>query len=639
MIRRVSLALVFALPVAAQTPIPAGEWPAYHRDLAGTRYSPLDQITPANIGRVKIAWTYAQDTSVGRPEGRSQNTPLMVGGVLYFSAGSQRAVVAADAATGKQLWAWRMDEGPRAAASPRPGAGRGVSYWTDGREARIFVTTPGFQLVALDAKTGKPVATFGNQGVVDLKAQLGFPDLDLVRSPIGASSPPLVFEDVVVIGPALEVGLRPRSMKNVTGRVLAIDARTGALKWRFNTIPVKGEFGYETWENGSAEYTGNTGAWAPLSLDTRRGYLYLPVEAATGDYYGGHRLGDNLFSSTLVCVDVRTGKRIWHQQIIHHDIWDRDIPTAPILADITVNGQRVEAVAQITKQAYLYVYDRVTGKPVWPIVEKPVPPSDVPGERASPTQPVPSKPAPFDVQAVTIDNLINFTPALRAQAVELVKQYRLGDVFTPPSLRAAPDSTRGTLSLPGTVGGANWEHGAFDPETGMIYIGSFTNVANMAMVKDPNSDMNFSVAVSVPTVSGLPLIKPPYSRITAIDLNKGDHVWMAVNGDTPARFKSNPALAGLTIPPTGSTTRPVILATKTLLVTGEGNGGAAFVHVLDKKTGAKLADIPVPGAVTSQPMSYAVNGRQYIAMWVSSTGGGGSQLITFTLDGETGPVR
>jgi quinoprotein glucose dehydrogenase len=509
MIRRVSLALVFALPVAAQTPIPAGEWPAYHRDLAGTRYSPLDQITPANIARVKIAWTYAQDTSVGRPETRSQNTPLMVGGVLYFSAGSQRAVVAADAATGKQLWAWRMDEGPRAAASPRPGAGRGVAYWTDGREARIFVTTPGFQLVALDAKTGKPVATFGNQGVVDLKAQLGFPDIDLVRAAIGASSPPLVFEDVVVIGPALEVGLRPRSMKNVTGRVLAIDARTGALKWRFNTIPVKGEFGYETWENGSAEYTGNTGAWAPLSLDTRRGYVYVPVEAATGDYYGGHRLGDNLFSSTLVCLDVRTGKRIWHQQIIHHDIWDRDIPTAPILTDITVNGQRVEAVAQITKQSYLYVYDRVTGKPVWPIVEKPVPASDVPGERASPTQPVPSKPAPFDVQAVTIDGLINFTDTLRKQAVALVKQYRLGDVFTPPSLRDSPDGTRGTLSLPGTVGGANWEHGAFDPETGMIYIGSFTNVANLAMAKDPNSDMNYSLGVSVPTVSGLPLMTRP----------------------------------------------------------------------------------------------------------------------------------
>jgi quinoprotein glucose dehydrogenase len=624
------------VPALADAQTQPGEWPSYHRDLAGTRYSPLDQINKDNVSRLAIAWTWLPDTSDA--EYKSENTPIMIGGVLYFTSGAHRAVIAVDAATGAQKWKWRFDESPRRfRISPRPGAGRGVSYWTDGSDARIFVVTPGFQLVALDAKTGAPVRSFGTDGFVDLKLQLGVPAHPDTAA-IGASSPPLVFENTVVIGPALEVGLRPRSFRNVPGRILAIDAKTGALKWRFNTIPTKGEFGYETWENGSAEYSGNTGAWAPLSLDTRRGYLYLPIEAATGDYYGGHRLGDNLFSTSLVCLDIRTGKRVWHYQIIHHDIWDRDNPTAPILADITVDGRRIESVIQMTKQSYAYVFDRVTGKPVWPIVETPVPQSDVPGERTAATQPIPSRPAGYDRQQVRKDDLVDFTPALRAAADSIVRQYRLGELFSPPSLLNAPDRTRGTLSLPGTVGGGNWEHGAFDPETGILYAGSFTNVAALALERDSlRSDMNYVVRATVPTVRGIPLFKPPYSRITAIDMNKGEHVWMVPNGDTPDNIKNNAALQGVTIPTTGATSRPVIMATKTLIFNGEGWGSKPILHVLDKKTGARVVDIPVPGQISSNPMTYMAGGRQYVAFWVGRPGSMPAQLIALTLDGASAP--
>ncbi len=578
-------------------------------------------------------WTWKPDTTDRPPEYKNENTPIMIGGVLYFTSGLHRAVVAVDAATGTEKWHWRFDEpAARFRNAPRQGAGRGVAYWNDARDARIFVITPGFQLVALDAKTGSPVESFGSHGFVDLKLQLGVP-LDPDSAVIGASSPPLVFENVVVIGPALREGGRPPSMKNVPGRILAIDARTGALKWRFNTIPQKGEFGNETWLDGSAEYTGNAGAWAPLSADTKRSYLYVPVEGATGDYYGGHRPGDDLFSSTLVCLDIRTGKRIWHYQIVHHDIWDRDNPTAPILADITVDGRRVEAVAQITKQSFVYVFDRATGKPVWPIIERPVPQTDVPGERTSPTQPHPTKPPPFDIQGITTNDLIDFTPELRAAALEAIKPFRLGELYSPPSVVNAPDGTMGTLSVPGSVGGANWEHGAFDPETGTLYVGSFTNPFNFGLEHDSaRSDMRYvGQAGRVPNVSGLPLLKPPYNRVTAIDLNRGEQLWMVPGGDTPDAIKNHPALQGLSIPPTGARTRPAVMATKTLLFATEGWGSRAELHVLDKRTGERIADIPLPGSVGGSPMSYMVNGEQYIALWVGRQGSMPAELIALSV--------
>lgn len=602
--------------------IPAGEWPAYGRDLGNSRYSPLDQVTRDNVANLRVAWRWRSDNFSQPPEYRNESTPIMVNGTLYFTAGVSRWVIAADATTGATKWTWHLDEGDRGRRGPRRDSGRGVSYWTDGpdrKDERIFTVTPGFNLAALDAKTGLPVAGFGQNGVVDLKANLGVP-ADPVTAPIGSSSPPLVFENVVVIGPALEVGTAPRSMKNVPGRILAFDARTGKLLWRFNTIPVRGEKGYETWEKESADFTGNAGAWAPLTLDPARGYLYLPVEDATGDYYGGHRPGDNLFSSTLVCLDVRTGRMIWYFQIVHHDIWDRDNAAAPILADIAVGGRRVEAVVQLSKQAYAYVFDRVTGKPVWPMVETPVPQSDVPGEKTAATQPIPTKPAAFDRQGATPDNLIDFTPELRAEAIKALAAFRAGTgPFSPPSLADAPDGTKGTLVLPGNLGGANWEGGAFDPETGVLYVGSWTSPTVLALVKDPQrSDMDWIGGnARLPTVRGLPIAKPPYSRITAIDLNTGDHAWMVPNGDTPAAVKNNPVLAGLTIPPTGAQTRPVLLATKTLLLTAEGSGGQALLRALDKKTGATLAQITLPGPVGSVPMTYAIGNRQFIAFWVS----------------------
>jgi len=626
-------AAIAAQNAARSSTARAGEWPTYGRDLANTRYSPLDQIAPATLANLHVAWRWSLVLQGEPVENRNESTPIMIGDTLYFSRGARRSVVAVSARTGETTWAWEMLEGDRAAHAPRRDSGRGVAYWTNGAEARIFTVTPGFQLVALDAKTGDPITTFGAQGIVDLKAQLGVP-IDLVNAAIGSSSPPLVFGDTVVIGPALEVGTAPRTMKNVPGRVLAIDARTGALKWRFNTIPIKGESGYETWENGSADYTGNAGAWAPLTLDERRGYLYLPIEAPTGDYFGGHRPGANLYGNTLACVDIKTGKLVWHFQTVHHDVWDRDNPTAPILADVTIGGRPREIVIQLTKQAFAYVFDRVTGEPIWPIVERSVPASDVPTEKSSPTQPIPTRPAAYDRQGVTIDDLIDFTPDLRAEATAAVRTYRLGSLFSPPSLAQAPDGTRGTLLLAGNLGGSNWEPSAFDPETGMLFVGSWTNPSILALVSNPQrSDMTYIADLPrVPQVRGLPLIKPPYSRITAINLHTGEHAWMVANGDTPPSIQNNAALAGLTIPATGAQSRPILLATRTVLFNADGSGGQPTLRALDKATGKRLWQMAMPGVVGSPPMTYMIDGRQFLVMWVTDRASGkGAELVALTV--------
>jgi quinoprotein glucose dehydrogenase len=612
----------------------AGEWRAYNRDPGGTRYSPLADIRPDNVARLTVAWRW---TAAGSADAKNESTPLMIGGALYFTSGIDRAVVRADAATGATRWRYALDEGRRATVAPRRGSGRGVSYWSDGRGARIFVVTPGFHLVALDAESGEPVATFGTRGVVDLKALLGVP-LDTMTAAIGNSSPPAIVGDVVIVGPALEVGLRPASRRNVPGRILAIDARTGALRWRFNTVPQAGEYGNATWQRDSWRYTGNAGAWAPMSVDAKRGWVYVPVEAATGDYYGGHRPGDNLFSTTLVCLDARTGRRVWHYQLVHHDIWDRDIPTAPILADVTVAGRRVETVVQLTKQTFAYVFDRVTGKPVWPIVERAVPASDVPGEHAAPTQPMPTRPLPYDRQEVTERELIDFTPALREEALTLARSYRLGGPFTPPSLAAAPDGTRGTLTMSGSLGGTNWEGGAFDPTTGRLFVGSHVGLSALALEHDSvRSDMDYVLAnTRTPSVQGLPLVRPPYGTLTAIDLRSGARAWQVPNGETPDAIRTHPALAGLDLPNTGSPARPVMLATRTLLLTAEGYGGRPALRALDKRTGRLIASIPLPGTVSSVPMTYRWQGRQYVALWVDVTmarpgEATGAQLVALAL--------
>jgi glucose dehydrogenase len=606
------------------------EWPVYGGSLAAQHYSPLDQINAQNVKDLKVAWRWYAGNFGPTPEMKSETTPLMIDGVLYATAGATRNVVAIDAGSGETLWVWRPSDGERFRTAPRRTSGRGVAYWGSDEDRRVLTVTPGFYLWALDADTGLPVREFGEAGVVDLRRGLRGP-MDNIEA--GSSSPPLVVGDVVVVGPAGGVGARPNAKTQVKLDVRGFDARTGRLLWTFHTIPEKGEFGYDTWLTpGSAEYTGNAGAWGPLSADPELGLVYLPVEGATSDMYGGERHGNNLFGNSLVALDVKTGERVWHQQLVRHDIWDWDNPTAPILLDVTVNGRSVKAVVQLTKQAFAYAFDRRTGEPLWPIEERAVPPSDVPFEWTAPTQPFPTKPAAYDRQGVGEDDLVDFTPAIKAAALEAVKGLRMGPMFTPPSLVDAPDGTRGTLVLPHYGGGANWEGGAADPETGMLYVASQTNLTVFAVSPaGDRSDIRYLfVNGEAPRPLGLPLVKPPYGRITAIDMNRGEHRWMAVNGDTPEDIKSNPALAGLTIPPTGKASRAVLLVTKTLLFAGEGYGGAPLLRAYDKATGTVVAELPLPGAATAKPMTYMLNGKQYLVLAVGRDTP--AELVAFALE-------
>jgi quinoprotein glucose dehydrogenase len=598
----------------AQQGVSDGQWRHYHGDTGATRYSNLDQIKAENVGNLQVAWRWSSANFGPTPEFKNETTPLMVDGVLYFTAGLRRDVVAIDAGTAETLWTYRLDEGERGAAAPRRNSGRGVSYWTDGRgDERIFVITPGFHLVALDAKTGRPIPDFGNDGLVDLK--LGFDQtVELDANNLGSSSPGVVFENLIIVGPALSGAARLRSKTGVPGHVTAWDTRTGERRWIFHTVPKPGEYGYETWENDSAKYSGHAGVWAPMALDAALGYVYLPVEVATSDYYGGHRLGDNLFSSSLVCLNARTGERVWHYQIVHHDIYEYDNSSAPILMDVTVEGRSVKAVVQLTKQSFAFAFDRVTGAPLWPIEERPVRASEVPGERASPTQPFPMKPPALDRQGSAEVDLVDLTPAIREEAREIARRYRLGPLYTPPSLADAADGTHGTIQLPGTGGGALWEGGAVDVETGTLYVGTSTGPTLLALHGEPGfSDIAYvSAGVVVDGPQGLPLFKPPFGRITAVDMNTGLHVWMKPNGGTPPAIREHPALKGVALEPTGSPARAVLLATKTLLFAGEGWQGEPFFRAYDKKTGDVLAELRIPAQATSLPMTYMHQGKQYI---------------------------
>ena len=625
--------LLCMLPARAQHGAKDGEWRVYGGDGGNTRYSVLDQINRDNVRNLKIAWRWKTDNFGPRPESYYRATPLMIGGVLYTTAGFRRAVAAIDAATGETLWVYRIDEGERGENAPRGNSGRGVAYWTDGAEERIFLITPGYHLVALDAKTGIPSPDFGEHGVVDLKQGLDR-EVDAIEATIGSSSPPVVSHDVVVVGAAFLDGRAPATKENAPGNIRGYDARTGERLWIFHTIPQPGEFGNESWEDGSWRYTGNVGVWTPFSVDEELGYVYLPVEAATSDYYGGHRLGDNLFSQSLVCLDVKTGKRIWHYQMVHHGIWDYDPPAPPILVDVTVDGAPIQAVVQLTKQAFAFVFDRVTGEPVWPIEERPVPPSDVPGERASPTQPFPTKPAPFDRQGVTLDDLTDFTPEIYAEAVKIASQYRIGPLYTPPSRVENPDGTKGTIQLPGSVGGANWHGGAVDIEAGILYVTSAMSPRIRGLFLDPErSNMNFvDGTYQLKGPQGLPLIKPPWGRITAIDLNTGEHLWMVPNGDTPEEVSNHPALKGIDIPKTGKPVRGGTLVTKSLLFVSVGWQlvGEPILQAFDKRTGERIAMIDLPAIVTGVPMTYMLDGKQYIVAAVGVVNHPG-ELVALTL--------
>ena len=628
-----------AHPAPANKPAPSAsaaradvEWPYYAGSLSSQRYSPLDQINRDNVGKLEIAWRFQTGNYGPKPEARNEATPLVIGGVLYTTVGVTRNVVAIDPKTGETLWAYRPNDGEdRYKAAPRKTSGRGLSYWTDhaGNE-RLFVVTPGFYLVALDPSTGRQAPGFGENGVVDLMVGVRGQVTD--KTSIGNSSPSLVIGDVVIVGPAHDVGMRPPAKTNLKGDVRGFDVHSGKLLWTFHTIPAKGEKGYETWLDGSAETASNAGVWAPMSADPELGYVYLPVEAPLADTYGGHRPGNNLYGNSLVCLDAKSGAVVWYFQMIHHDIWDWDNPTAPILMNLVVDGKPIKAVAQITKQAFVYTFDRTNGKPVWPIEERPVGKTDVPGEVTSPTQPFPTKPPAFDRQGFTDADLIDFTPALHAEAVEGTKVFRKGPIFTPGSLADAADGTSGTLVLPSFTGGANWEGGSFDPDTSTLYVGSYTQPSVAALRPEPDfSNMPYIAGggAALPLLNGLPVVKPPYGRITAIDMSMGDFRWQIANGPTPKDIAENPALKGVTIAATGRATRAVVLATKTLLFAAEGWGGAPLLRAHDKATGEVLAEIKLPGAVGDVPMSYAIAGKQYIALSVA--GERGAEIVALSL--------
>jgi len=656
--------LVFtAAPASAQSGAKNGEWRTYGGDLASTRYSALDQINADNFNKLAVAWRFKTDSLGPRPEFKFESTPLMVNGVLYSTGGTRRAVVALDAATGELLWMHSENEGARAANAPRQLSGHGLAYWTDGKEERILYVTPGYRLVALNAKTGIPVPGFGVGGIVDLKKD-DDQDIDLVTGEVGLHSTPIVARNVVIVGAAHLTGGVPRSRKNVKGYVRGFDVKTGKRLWIFHTIPLPNEYGNDTWLKESWAYTGNTGVWGQISVDETLGLVYLPVELPTGDYFGGDRPGNGLFGESLVAVDLETGKRKWHYQLVHHGLWDMDIPCAPILADITIDGHTVKAVAQPTKQAYLYVFNRENGQPIWPIEERPVPQGDVPGEWYSPTQPIPTKPPAFDNQGVSNDSLINFTPQLHAEAEEIVSKYRIGPLFTPPSVSKAGGPLASIVS-PGALGGANWPGGSYDPDTHILYVYSRTDFSALGLVPSPDpklSDMEYvqgTAGISphagrpmgappvpapnpesgepVLTVGGLPLLKPPYGRITAINLDKGEIVWQIAHGETPDNVRNNPALAGVTIPRTGSASLIGTLTTKTLVIAGEGVNTTtpsgmkgAMLRAYDKATGKDAGAVYMPAPQSGSPMTYTLNGQQYIVVAISGPGYPG-ELIAYRL--------
>ena len=662
-----------AVTLFGQSGATNGEWRTYGGDLGHTRYSPLDQINAANFSTLEVAWRFKTDNLGPRPEYQFESTPLMVKGVLYSTAGSRRAVVALDAASGEQLWMHSENEGARGANAPRQLSGRGLAYWTDGRESRILYVTPGYRLIALDARTGTLVTSFGTNGVVDLKKD-DDQQMDLITGEIGLHSTPIVAKDVVIIGAAHKTGANPKSRRNEKGYVRGFDVRTGKRLWIFHTIPQPGEFGNDTWEKDSWAYTGNAGVWAQISVDEELGLVYLPVELPTGDYYGGHRPGNGLFGESLVAVDLQTGKRRWHYQLVHHGIWDMDIPCAPILVNIIVNGRPIKAVAQPTKQAFLYVFNRETGEPIWPIDERPVAKGDVPGEWYAPTQPFPAKPPAYDRQGVSIDDLIDFTPELRAEAVKAVERYRIGPIFTPPVL----SKLEGPIATLTSGFATNWPGGSYDPDTHIAYIFSQSGASPLAVVPPPDgmSDMNFIQGTALTgarrtggsgssagggrtgdtpsasaaatagegggggvSVQGLPLLKPPYARISAIDLNKGEILWQIAHGETADNIRNHPALKGLSIPRTG---RPGLIGpmvTKTLVIAGEGGvfttptgQRGAMLRAYDKGDGKEVGAVYMPAPQSGSPMTYMVNGRQYIVVAISG-GNYSGELLAFRLPG------
>ena len=602
------------------------DWPTFGADGAASRYSPLDQIDRDNFQQLEIAWRWESISgavAAANPRvrpGEFKVIPIIVDGIVYVATEISQ-VAAIDAGTGDTVWSYDPESWKAGRPANIGWQHRGVAYWSDGEEARIFIATQDRRLLALDARTGEPSSEFGVGGEVDLFADRGaehFGRQVNIRH-ITHSSPPAVIGNTVVVGSVVHDGATHKAAP--PGWVRAFDARSGRLKWIFHTIPQQGELGNETWEDGSWRYSGATNVWSMMAVDEELGYIYLPVATPTNDMYGGHRLGDNLYAESIVCLEAETGKRVWHFQVVHHGLWDYDLASAPILADITVDGQAIRAVAQVSKQGFTYVFDRVTGKPVWPIEERPVPPSSVPGERASPTQPFPTRPAPFERQGTREEALIDLTPELAKEAREIAAGFTLGPLYTPP--RRDVDG-KPVLILPNPGGGANWQGAALDPETGILYIPSWSapTAFSVATPDRARSDFDYVIKSWLTQTAGpqgLPLTKPPWGRVTAIDLNTGEHVWMTPNGHGPV---SHPALAGVDLGMLGGGGGGPLL-TKTLLfvnqVRGLGDENTPRLNVFDKAAGELLGHVPMPETPNGNPVTYLHEGRQYI---VVAVGGG-----------------
>jgi len=672
------------------------EWAYYTADQAGTKYRPLDQINSSNFNKLEVAWRFKTDNLGTRPEYKLEGTPLMVNGVIYATAGTRRAVVALDAKTGEMIWMHSVREGQRAAIAPRQLSGRGVAFWSDGHgDDRVLYVTTGYRLVALNAKTGMMISNFGENGWVDLKKGMYTGDgpshqIDLETGEAGLHSTPLVVGNMAIIGSSFKEGMTVVTRNNTKGLVRAFDVRNGKLLWTFHTIPRKGEKGYETWENGSADYNGNTGVWTQMTVDPDAGLAYLPVESPTSDYYGGERPGDNLFGESLVAVDMNTGKMKWYFQIVHHPIWDYDLSSAPLLADVTIDGQSRKVVALPSKESFLYCFDRITGKPIWPIEERPVAQSDVPGEKTSPTQPFPTKPPAYARNYIKIpDDLIDFTPEMRAQAIDRMQSYRVEGMFTPGVVGDpnGPHHWLGGINLGNASGGTNWPGAGYDPDNHQVIAqAAQAFVTPISLRKPPaegefktdiqyvsgRQDLPFRVAegpgfgsaadapqrrgrgaqqqqqaAAAPAantaaggrggrgaapagggfgglqVDGLPIVKPPYGVISAVNLDKGEIAWQVPYGETPDNVRAAFERLHINYGNTGMNGSVGVLITKTLVIVGDSqitsvtHPRGAMMRAYDKKTGAEVGAVWMPAGVSGSPMTYQWQGRQYIIIAVS----------------------
>jgi len=699
----------FAAGISGQSTRPPstanGDWPHYTADIRGSRYSPLNQIDASNFNKLEVAWRFKTDMLGPRPEYKLEGTPLAINGVLYTTGGTRRSVVALDGKTGELIWAHSLREGKRAGVAPRQLSGRGVSYWTDGRgDDRVLYVTTGYRLVALNARTGAMINSFGKNGIVDLKEGVVFgagQQIDLETGEIGVHSTPAIVKDVAIIGSSMREGATVGTHNNTKGLVRAFDVRTGKLLWTFKTIPLPGEFGNDTWERDSWAINGNVGVWSQITVDEELGLVYLPVETPTSDFYGGHRPGNNLFAESIVCVDLKTGQRKWHHQIVHHPIWNYDMSSAPLLADINVNGRAIKAVAVPGKQAFLFVFDRVTGQPVWPIEERPVPQSDVPGEKTSPTQPFPTKPPAYARNYLKVpDELIDFTPELRAQALKNLERYKVGPWMYNPAVLGNVNGILGAINMNNAVGGTNWPGASYDPELHTVFAqANNAGVTATSLVEPPKgfSDIRYvsgvtgrpfqevigpgdccaadspraqaqaaaqaaaaraaatpgaaggAAAPAAPAagggggggllVDGLPLVKPPYGVLSAVNLDRGEITWQVPHGDTPDNVRNHPALKGLNIPKTGQVGVGGVglMVTKTLVVMGDPqvtttpeHPRGAMLRAYDKATGKEVGALLMPAPQSGSPMTYMLEGKQYIVVAISG-GNYSGEYVAFRL--------